>query len=136
MARITTTYKANDLTALAADINAYLAPLIAGASVFILGLDIVLNLQDRALGTEYQATLTIEDDSAPAVATPFVVVFLSESNTTDLDAAYVTYYAANPAAFQTAARNVSKITPSRLNRLDTWILTNATAGASANYTPL
>jgi len=136
MARITTSYKANDLTELATALNAYLAPLIAGASVFILGLDVVLNLQDRALGTEYQATLTIEDAGAPAVATPFEVVFLSDSNTTDLDAAYVAYYAANPTHFTTAARNVSKITPSRLNRIDTWILVNETAGATANYTPL
>lgn len=136
MARITTTYKANDLTEMASLLNAYLAPLIAGASVFIIGLDMVLNLQDRNLGTEYQATLTVETTAAPAVATPFEVVFLSEKNVTDLDAAYVTWYAANPTAFKTAARNISKITPSRLTQIDTWILTNATAGASANYTPL
>jgi hypothetical protein len=137
MARITTTFKANTLAALQTLVNTYFAPLVGGASVFLLGVDLVLNDEDRRLGTEYQATITVDDNGAAAQSDPYELVLFAESNATDLDAAYAAYYTANPAIFTTAARNISRLTPSRLTQLTTWLIAcdDAVDGA-ANYTPL
>lgn len=137
MARVTTTFKSNTLSGLQALVNAYFLPLIGGSSVFVHGVDLVLNDEDRRLGTEYQATITVDDTGAAAQTDPYELQLIAESNVTDLDAAYVAFYLANPTAFTTAARNISRLTPSRLTQITTWLLScdDAVNGA-ANYIPL
>lgn len=131
MARTVKTIQAKTLAALKTAIDAYLATFTAGASVVVVGCDIVQIDQPRQLGSALIAIITHDTVGAAAMSAPFVFNYVSAGNaddmTTDLQAAYT----ALVAAFTSGARNLTARDDSKLNQITAWFMSGTDAADSA-----
>ncbi len=104
-------------------INTFLAGFTGGASVTIIGFDVVLADLDRYKGIQFGAIITYSDAGPAAQTDPYVFMLFDEGNSTDLETVMNAWYAARVLAgdFVTGARDVTFANnPSRLQRLDAW----------------
>lgn len=130
--------KENTLAALETAVNALLATYIAGASRKIYGVSIILNDQDRLLGTEYQAIITTDTVGATAQAAAYELHVIQDKSATALEAAINAEIALAATAFWTGARVISKDNVSRINLLTAWLVSapvGSIVAAAANWVP-
>jgi hypothetical protein len=135
MSRVTASFKANTIADLTAAVNAYLLPFTGGSSRNIIWVDVILNYYPRQFTKEFQCSITTDTVATAPATSPFVMVMFDEKSVTDLNAALVTYYAANVGEFTTGMRIVSQDTSRSLNQMIGWLLNNATLADGGNYTP-
>jgi hypothetical protein len=123
---------------LAAQVNAFLAPLITTASVFVVQCSIIMNALERRGAAQYQCTITTTTGgSPPSLATPFTLQFEQAGSAAAFDAATAAFLLTAAAAYSIGWRVISDVRdPSLLPMVLGWTLANATAGAGANYAPL
>jgi hypothetical protein len=131
VAKLAVTFLSDTIAGLESAVNVFLATKVAGSSIIVLGLSIVLNDLDRYKGTQYSAILSYDDTGAAAQATPYVLDIIDQANATDLDAAWAAWYVAHAADFTTGIRNITfGNNPSRLPRLTAWGVYSTTAVAA------
>lgn len=135
MAQSTHTFIDNTLAGLTTQVNAFLATLIGGASVYILQVSVLMNAMQRRGGAQFQATIsTTTSNTPPALATPFTLQFISAPNPSAFDTATAVFLASGAASFCTGWRLFSDVRDtSLLPAVTAWALANATVGAGANY---
>lgn len=123
---------------LATQVNAYLAPFVSGLSIYLIQCSIVMNALARRGAAQYQCLITTSNpvSPAPSLATPFVLEFLQAPNASAWNTAAAAVILSSQYAFTTGFRVISDVRePALLPEILAWSLTNATAGAGANYTP-